>query len=61
MLVGKLVSTIGSEHNEKAMRSNQVIAMAREQTFKNKLKRKDSDSAVSQTWMILPHVLDGNW
>ena len=28
MLIGKLVSTIGSEHNEKAMRSNQVMAMA---------------------------------
>lgn len=49
MLVGKLVSTIGSEYNKKAMRPSQVMAMAREQTFKNKLKRKDSDSAISQT------------
>lgn len=33
MLIGKLVSTTGSEHNEKAMRSDQVMATAREQTF----------------------------
>jgi len=35
-LIGKLQSTVGSENNKKMKRSDQVMAMARKQTFKNK-------------------------